>query len=232
MTQIFTKMHGCGNDFVIMYQPKTIDPEYVVDLSNRYTGVGFDQLLVLHHHHNDFVMRVFNQDGSEAMNCGNGLRCMAQFIHQRWMLTTFSIQCGGLSYLAKIESGAPFVLMPKPSVMDEVGEHTFVVLGNQHLIVWSQGHHESSLLALSLRFDANIHQVAVENNKMSLIPFERGVGLTQACGSGAVAAYWAAKHRRYVIQEVSMPGGTLFLNDDDDGLCQSGPTATVFEGQL
>ena len=232
MTQRFTKMHGCGNDFVIMFQPENINPEYVIELSNRHTGIGFDQLLVLYHQSNSFVMRVFNQDGSEAMNCGNGLRCMAKFIHQRWHLSAFSIQCGGLSYLAKIEFGAPFILMPKPSLLDEVNEHTFVVLGNQHLIVWSQGHHESSLLALSLQYNANVHQVVVENNKMNLIPFERGVGLTHACGSGAVAAYWAAKQRHIMVQEVSMPGGSLSLNHDDHGVWQSGPIAKVFEGQL
>ena len=93
MTLSFTKMHGLGNDFMVIdatERPLQLSPQQIALLSNRHTGIGFDQCLVVEKSHTpkvDFIYRIFNADGQEVGQCGNGARCLARFVHARGLTT-------------------------------------------------------------------------------------------------------------------------------------------------
>ena len=91
----FSKMHGLGNDFLVINaisQPFNADAAFISQLANRHTGIGFDQLLVIEPAKTaDFACRIFNADGSEAEQCGNGMRCVARFLHEEGLSKSKSL---------------------------------------------------------------------------------------------------------------------------------------------
>lgn len=276
----FTKMHGLGNDFMLLdliTQNFQLREEHVRLLADRRTGIGFDQLLVAEPPENptiDFRYRIFNADGSEAEQCGNGARCFVKFVRDRGltaksriMLETqnSSIECqierdGNVS----VNMGAP-ILQPEriPFVTDRpgiiynleipstVGSSkvrlclSVVSMGNPHAVLTVDNIDTAPVARLGPliekdpRFPARVNvgfMQVVNRNKIKLRVFERGVGETRACGSGACAAVVAGRLQGILDSqvEVCLTGGDLKISWDGDQqpVFMAGPASRVYEGRL
>lgn len=270
----FTKMHGIGNDFVVfdgINQTVELTPEKVRKISDRRFGIGCDQLLVVNvpeHPENDFRYRIFNYDGSEVENCGNGARCFAKFVRDKKLTGKNIIRvetlAGVLTLHAQkngditVDMGVP-VLEPKaiPFVADTFAntypltvendtlEISAVSMGNPHSVllvddtntanVEGLGKKIESHTAFPNRVNAGFMQV-VSRNEINLRVYERGVGETLACGTGACAAVVAGRLRNLLDTPVTvhLPGGDLQIEWQGEGqtVLMTGSATTVFHGQV
>lgn len=270
----FTKMHGLGNDFVMIdaiSQKITITPERARRLADRHFGVGCDQVLVVEPPLSadaDFRYRIFNHDGSEVENCGNGARCFAIFVRQRKLTGKRLIRAetaGGLLVLTVLPDNRVTVDMGVPQLEPEkipfqAPEQAFtyplhlrdtsleisaVSMGNPHAVtlVEDVSHYDVAGVgaqvechpAFPRRVNAGFMQV-INRREVRVRVFERGVGETLACGTGACAAVVAGRLRKLLDREVSvhLPGGVLAIRWDGENtpVLMTGPAATVFHGQV
>ena len=251
-----SKMHGAQNDFVLL-DARTAA---LGDLSafarwacDRRAGVGADGLLVLETSRNGAVrMRTINADGSEAEMCGNGVRCAARWLDEAGAgeRTAFETAAGtihteiiarGPEYQVRVAMGTPRI-----ASFDVPGfsEASFVDLGNPHVVVFCDDPSAVDLESVAERLQgdprlpdgANVHVVAVEDSGgLRVRHWERGVGLTMACGTGAVACAAVAIAQRRVISPVSVevPGGRLTVEWDGRGEAfLSGPAMRVFDAEV
>ena len=273
-------MHGLGNDFVLLdliSQNITIRDEQIKLLADRRLGVGFDQLLTVEPPDNpeaDFKYRIFNADGSEAEQCGNGARCLLRFVRDRGLTTktkikletnTGVIECelekdGNIS----VDMGRP-VLQPKciPFIADQAqilyklnvslplcgSEESVNIaslnIGNPHAVIVVEDVDESPVAQLGAaiekhrrfpdRVNVGFMQI-IARDHIRLRVFERGVGETRACGTGACAAVVAGRLQGLLDEtvEVSLPGGNLRITwqGDDSPVKMTGPACRVYEGRL
>ena len=277
----FTKMHGLGNDFVIVdavTQRVELSAERIRDLGDRHTGIGFDQLLMVETPDDpeaDFRYRIFNVDGSEAEQCGNGARCFARFVRDRELTrkqrivlqtNTSTIACTLHGDRVEVDMGepefeparVPFLVEHATRVSDveaispwrlDLEDGTVelipVSMGNPHAVVFV----EDVSRAEVERIGAAVQQHAafpesvnvgfcqiVDPGFMRLRVYERAVGETRACGSGACAAVTAAISLRRMNHrvKVSLPGGKLRIawQGTGAGTRMSGPAERAFEGRL
>jgi len=276
----FTKMHGLGNDFVLLdliTQNITIRDDQIRMLADRRVGIGFDQLLIVEPPGNpdiDFRYRIFNSNGMEAEQCGNGARCFLRFVRDRGLTTktkikletnTGVIECklekdGSVSVkmdTPKFEPRAiPFIASesqichavhirhPLSGKLQEINLTT-VNVGNPHAVIFVNDvdkaavseigpaieNHESFPEGVNVGFAE-----LISRTKIKLRVFERGVGETRACGTGACAAMAAGRLRGLLDDcvEVELPGGQLKIEwqGGDSPLMMNGPAARVFEGRL
>lgn len=258
----FTKMHGLGNDFIIVneltnkiaWQPLTI-----TKLSDRHRGIGFDQLLIIEPSQQaDFFCRIFNADGSEAEQCGNGLRCVARFIHEEGLKkqTHFAIETKAGVYPVQLENyehicvtmGAPQVknALVEIDVNSEVTALPISVLsvGNPHAIVKVTS--LQSAIPTQLGPAIATHRLFPEGanvgfmevlspNHIRLRTFERGSGETFACGSNACAAVVAGITNGWLKNKVNVEfqyGNLLIEWDGKSGpIHMTGPATRVFTGE-
>ena len=270
----FTKMHGLGNDFMVLDNRSgdiQFSTENIRAWSNRYTGIGFDQLLVVKAASvadAEFDYQIFNADGEEVEHCGNGARCFARYVYNRELTHSQSIRVNtvrGIITLHLLEDGQVSVLMGVPQfepaaipflaeqVSDfytlAVGDQSFQVgaasIGNPHVLlkVDDVDHAEVSKLGAAIesheRFPRRVNvgfMQVLDRQHMRLRVFERGVGETLACGSGACAAL-AIAHRQNLLDNtaiVSLPGGDLKIHwpNMQASIEMTGPCSTVFEGQI
>lgn len=269
----FTKMHGLGNDFVIVdcrTQPLALDAAAIRRFGDRHFGVGFDQLLTIEVARDPscaFAYGIWNTDGSKAGQCGNGLRCVA-----RWLARDGALGEGA----ARLESpsGAVAVeLLANDHVRADMGEPRFapsqiplvaeaeaeryaidvvgreveigaVSMGNPHALVEVDAIDVAPVAVLGPQIEhsaafvqgCNVGFAQVRaRDAISLRVWERGVGETLACGSGACAAVAVLRRRGRLDAEVrvSLPGGQLTIHWEGPGqtLWMSGPAAFVFEGE-
>jgi diaminopimelate epimerase len=211
----FCKMHTLGNDFVILdtiQNPNiTLNPQTLQKLGNRNTGIGFDQLLCLSLHPNGFKTTIYNQDASQAANCGNGLLALAHyclkyhlpnqtpsfFIYHNNTQTEahnhnnqITLNMGQAKQMQQLT--LPQELNPNPN---QTQPNPIIHLGNQHLIIKCHNLNQKQLEQIGLychnnqEKNLNVHLVKQENpTTLSILSYERGVGITLACGSGACAA--------------------------------------------
>jgi diaminopimelate epimerase len=280
----FSKMHGLGNDFMVMdlvSQPVHLEPQMVARLGDRRTGVGFDQLLAVEPPTDpdaDFFYRIYNNDGSEAEQCGTGARCFATFINANRLSVKRKLRLQSLSGTITTElreDGSVAVDMGIPSVepaevpfdtaattpapeADEVagpGQHisadgetyriTPVSIGNPHGVLFVASVADADVErigALLTRHEAfpegaNIGFCEiVDPGFMRLRVYERGVGETRACGTGACAAVVAAQLAGHCEQriKVSLPGGKARIHWGGTGqpIIMTGPSCLVYEGQI
>ena len=278
MKLAFTKMHGLGNDFAVVdliTQRAKLTKARIAELADRHRGIGFDQLLTVEPPERpeaDFRYRIFNTDGSEAEQCGNGARCFARFVaargltkKQRLVLEVTS----GLITATRLDDGWIEVDMGPPNfdpstfpvrpgaraqqagrvfrIATEQGEAevTLVSMGNPHGVLFVPSVAEAPVAGLGAalqRHEAFPQSLnvgfceVVDRQRLRLRVFERAVGETQACGSGACAALAAAHERGLVGDEVAvaLPGGELRLSWKGPGhpLMMAGPTAIAYEGQV
>ncbi len=281
----FTKMHGLGNDFVLLdliSQNIHIREDQIRALGDRRTGIGFDQLLLVEPPRNpqfDFRYRIYNADGSEAQQCGNGARCFVRFVRDRGLTTKTEVSLetntGGIR--CKLErDGNITVNMGPPSLAPEqipfIAElpriqyelelcssslsHmgcdqvervciTPVNIGNPHAVLTVPDVDQAPLARLGPliqkhpRFPESVNvgfMEVVSRTKIKLRVFERGVGETRACGSGACAAVVAGRLQGILDDqvEVSLPGGKLEITwgGDNADIMMVGSACRVFEGRL
>jgi diaminopimelate epimerase len=238
-----TKMHGTRNDFVIVDQR----PGAGVDLStfakrvcDRRAGIGADGVIALFPSGAaDVRMRVINADGSEAEMCGNGARCAARYLYDAGEGAQFRFETGAgiveagvlATGLVRIGMGVPqFAQAPVPPGA------TFVSMGNPHAILFVEDLDAVDLEALGKNYpQLNVHAAQIlDERRITMRHYERGVGFTHACGTGAVACA-AAAIRAGLAQSpvtVSVPGGDLLIEWDGEGEAYlTGPAVRVFDGE-
>ncbi len=263
----FHKMHGLGNDFVIVDQRSgklALSAEQIQRIGDRRRGVGFDQLLLIEPSEQaDVFMRVYNPDGSEAGACGNGTRCVARLMMEEHGLNRVMIETragvleaapGLRGYAVKMGRpglGWDEIPLAKPTdtlFLDiEAGplsRPTAVSMGNPHAVFFVDDADAIDLETLGPGLErhelfperANIGVASIiDPETIRLRVFERGVGITDACGSGACAAVVAAVRRDLTpnAASVRLDGGRLHITWGEDGqVTMTGPATHSFKGRF
>ena len=265
MTKIrFTKMHGAGNDYIYvntMQYPIQDPSELAIRWSDRHKGIGSDGLVLIGTSpvpEADFSMRIFNADGSEAMMCGNASRCIGKYLYERGMTTNTRIQLLTLSGIktlnllatdGKVQSVT--VDMLEPVLEDErlfvptrgLKEGVFVSMGNPHYVVFTDNVNQVEETGKVLEYHpafpqrCNIEFAQVmEDGSIRTRVWERGSGITQACGTGACATAVAAAitGRAGRTSKIIMDGGNLAIEwrESDNHVYMTGPAEFVFDGEI
>jgi diaminopimelate epimerase len=276
----FTKMHGAGNDFVVLdgvRQRIDLRPEQWRLLADRHFGIGADQLLLVEPPDSpevDFVYRIFNADGGEVEQCGNGARCFVRFVVDQGLTQRRRLRVrtlGGIIEPALEEDGRVTVDMGAPAFepsripfdadgLEPVGEGddrlwpielpgglqrlvSVVSMGNPHAVQQVDDVDaapvalEGPLVERHRRFPARVNagfMQVLDAHRIRLRVYERGVGETLACGSGACAAV-AAGIRRGLLRspvDVQTRGGMLTISWDGGSVKMTGPALSVFSGEI
>ena len=260
----FTKMHGCGNDYIYIntMEYDIPNPSEAARLwSDRHKGIGSDGLVLIGGStipEADFSMRIFNADGSEAMMCGNASRCIGKYLYERGLTKQTEIRLLTLSGIKTlslhIKDGlveSVTVDMLEPVLEEEsqfipsrgLTQGTFVSMGNPHYVIFTddvdQVSEKGAALEQHLAFPqrCNIEFAHVlENGSIRTRVWERGSGITQACGTGACATAVAAvlTGRANRISQIVMDGGTLTIEwcESDNHVYMTGPAEFVFDGEI
>ncbi len=279
----FAKMHGLGNDFMVLdlisqhFMPR---PEQIQAWSDRHLGIGFDQLLIVALPDDpdvDFRYQIFNADGTEAEQCGNGARCVAKLVADKGLSVKPSIRfqtCNGIIEASLLGNDQVEVDMGPPglepatvpcdpgqavgeatlgdaaqyTLADEAGEqHQLSVasMGNPHGVILVDDITSARVDEIGARLTvhpffperANIGfcQI-VDRGFIRLRVFERGVGETRACGTGACAAAVTSRLAGLTDEKVkvSLPGGKVRIRWQGPGhaVKMTGPATLVYEGQI
>jgi diaminopimelate epimerase len=263
MTTEFVKMHGCGNDFVIIdgrLWPLELPSHRAAAIANRHTGIGCDQVIVMQPAESaDAFMLITNPDGSEAGACGNATRCVADILMRETGRSAVTIRTvsGDLAAvrrpdgLIQVDMG-PAKLnwrdIPLARPMDTIrlelpGEPAAVSLGNPHVTFFLSNLDSVPILEAGPRLErdslfpqrANVgFAQIIDTATIRLRVWERGAGLTLACGSGACAALVNANRRGLADRRarVVLDGGSLDIEWREDGhVLMAGPVATAFHGR-
>ncbi|MDA9210769.1 diaminopimelate epimerase [Methylophilaceae bacterium] len=253
----FTKMHGIGNDFIILNQitnQYNLTPKIIKLLSHRQFGIGFDQLLIIESSLNpkaEFKYRIFNADGDEVEQCGNGARCFYRYIKNKNLSQNSPITVetkSGLIILSEYLENLISVDMGKPIFKEKISDlFTSVSIGNPHAVLEPLEKDEEwgEALKLCKEIQANNSlfpngvnvgmMKVIDKNNLQLKVLERGSGITLACGSGACAASVTAILKGLVNSPVTvhMDGGNLIIDWDGlNSITMSGPAEIVFEGEF
>ncbi|WP_439534306.1 diaminopimelate epimerase [Polymorphobacter sp.] len=260
----FLKMHGLGNDFLLFdarTEPLSLTAQQVRALGDRRTGIGFDQMIVLEPSDTASVrVRFFNCDGSEAGACGNGSRAVAAHLGGQLSMETEGglLSASATAGHAEVDMGAPrfdWAEVPLayamdtahlPLAWDELTDPSAVSVGNPHIVFEVADAAAIPLESLGPRIETdpifpqaiNVGVAQVESpTAITLRVWERGAGLTRACGTGAVAAVAALQRRGRLSTampiRVAMPGGTLTVRRDASGhLHLAGPAVVAYRGEV
>ena len=244
-----SKMHGTLNDFVVVDQRES---SAVSDLAvfarqvcDRRGGVGADGLIALFPSQRAYArMRIINADGSEAEMCGNGMRCAVRFLSERGEGDRFTIETLGGDIGAEVlEKGDAYRIRLNVGVPRfehralPFSDAAFVVVGNPHVVIFADALDAVDLVSVGKRMsDVNVHVAAVRDRHwIDVLHHERGVGLTNACGTGAVACAAAAIKRGIADSPVDahVPGGVLTVDWDGTGEAfLTGPAVRVFDARI
>ncbi len=246
----FLKMEGLGNDFVVLEGPRDVRPSQVKAWCDRRRGIGADGVLVVTPLAGDRVrMEYWNADGSPAEMCGNGLRCVARLARDRGWVggDVFTVVTAVGDREARIGAEVTVqVGVPEPHREKAIEVAGMVVrrvdVGNPHAVAFVDDPAAIAVEELGHRIGtdavfpsgANIEFAAVRGeNLIELRVWERGVGETLACGSGAAAATAIAHELGRVgkTTTVRLPGGDLVVTLDERGAWLTGPANYVFEGE-
>lgn len=262
-TLAFHKMHGLGNDFVIVdarQQSVAMTDRLAHALADRRTGIGCDQLILLEAAESaDLAMRIFNADGSEVEACGNAARCVTQLVGHKARIATSGGTISGTpgASEATLDMGEPrfdWDAIPLAYAMDtarmpvgweELTEPIAVNIGNPHVIFFVENAAEVDLERLGPiiendplfpeRINVNVATVQGDGS-ITLRVWERGAGLTRACGTGACATTVAAVRRKLVRggeTTVHLPGGDLAISwEAGREVSMTGPATHVFTGEI
>ena len=268
----FTKMHGIGNDFIVIdavTQSFRAEAAQMRQLADRHFGIGCDQILIVEPPElpqNDFRYRIFNADGGEVENCGNGARCFAQFVRERGLSgqNVLRVETAGGEIILYFEAEGIRVDMGQPvfepanipfqaeqqqlsypvTVLDQQWSIGAISMGNPHCVLCVDDVDQAAVATLGPIFEShplfpqrvNVgFMQRLDRNHIRLRVFERGVGETLACGTGACAA---VVHGIQLGQldskvKVDLPGGQLMIEWQQGQSVQLiGPAETVFEGKI
>ena len=274
----FTKMHGIGNDFIVLDHTKSpfqLTKEIIQSLSHRQLGIGCDQLLVVENStlkDVDFKYRIFNQDGNEVEQCGNGARCFYRFVKDKHLTDKASIRVETKSgvielteddeHMIEVNMGEP-IFNPKliPFISDtEKNEYSISInlpdkkgliniaalsMGNPHAVITVEDINKAHVKTLGAYLESHAlfpkrvnvgFMEIVTPHHIRLRVFERGVGETLACGTGACAAAVSGIKRQLLSTpvKVDMTGGSLSIDwkGDTNPVMMKGPAVTIFEGDI
>ncbi|MCK5395184.1 MAG: diaminopimelate epimerase [Gammaproteobacteria bacterium] len=269
----FTKMHGLGNDFVVINaisQTINLSSEQIKAIADRHFGVGCDQLLLVEkseHDDAEFRYRIFNADGGEVEQCGNGARCFAMFVREQGLTTNSVISvetARGLIELivngdqVTVNMGIPDFNPVSLPFLEENQAETYdlmvndvvyaigaVSVGNPHAVMLvddidgididTLGKAIESHPMFPNRVNAGFVQI-INRSEIRLRVYERGVGETRACGTGACAAVAVGRLRNKLDEQVTvhLHGGDLNISWSGEGyaLLMTGPATTVFQGKI
>jgi diaminopimelate epimerase len=275
----FTKMHGLGNDFIVVEDTAEewdLAPAAIMLLCDRNFGIGADAVLIVRRAtvpDAEYLMLYFNADGSQAEMCGNGIRCVAKYLVDRKLVEgdAFAVETlGGVKHIevvrdydgtmatATVDMGMP-VLDPAqiPTTFEgtqvyecpvETDLGTFrvtaVSMGNPHAIIWVDDVDDAPVETVGPvienhpRFPKKTNvefAQSLDDETIRLRVWERGVGETLACGTGACATLVAATLalRTGRSATIELPGGELFVRwNEDDHVLMSGPATEVFTGTM
>jgi len=270
----FTKMHGLGNDFVVidaLSQRVALDRAQLRAIADRRRGIGCDQILLVEaaqQPDTDFYYRIFNADGGEVEQCGNGARCIARFVRDRGLSSNDEINvgtAGGNIRLfpeprnqVRVDMGQPRLApdeIPFDAIHEalsyplKVDDQTISIgalsMGNPHAVLLVNDVAQAPLAQLGPAIErhprfpkrTNVGFMAVrDRNYIDLRVFERGVGETRACGTGACAAvvYGRLHDRLDSPVQVHLPGGALVISWQGIGepVWMTGPAVKVFDGRI
>jgi len=260
MRRHFHKMHGLGNDFVIVdarQEPFEVTLVLARAIADRRTGVGCDQLIVLEPSDTaDLRMRIWNSDGGEVESCGNATRCVIQLTGAKTIDSDGGLLEGD-SVDAEVEVSIgeprfgwdeiplayPMDTAALPMAWDALQRPMALNVGNPHLVFFVDNPLDIDLHELGPRIEhdaafperINVNVAQVAGNDIHLKTWERGAGLTLACGTGACATAVAAiKSKRATSPvKVTMPGGSLTISwEPGQQIRMRGAATHVFEGEL
>ena len=257
-------MEGAGNDFVVLdatRAPFALAREQLRRLADRHFGVGCDQVLVVEKARkpgNDFRYRIFNADGGEVEQCGNGARCFVKYVHARGLTAKREIRVETLAGVivprleedgeVSVDMGPPRMESPLVQPLEVDGarvELAILSMGNPHAVqlvadveaapVAAQGPRLEHHARFPQRVNAGYMQV-VDRHALRLRVWERGAGETLSCGTGACAAAVAGIARGLLDSPVRVQtrGGALTIAwaGGDNAVWMKGPARTVFEGRI
>lgn len=259
----FTKMQGLGNDYLYVFAAAL--PPHVAALtkrlSDRHFGVGADGMIfILPSDKADFMMRIFNADGSEAEMCGNGIRCVGKYVYDKGYTdkTRLTVETlAGIKTLAlhvangsvqtvTVDMGHVTVGAPQTVTAAESAVQLLPVnMGNPHAVMFVNNAEDAPLATVGAALSVhpafpdgvNVEFVsAADSTHLRMRVWERGSGVTLACGTGACAAVAAAIAAGFCTKNtavtVMLDGGTLTVQvDENGGVTMTGPAETVFEGE-
>ena len=269
----FTKMHGLGNDFVLIDAVKQnikVTSQLAKRLADRHLGIGCDQVLVLEPpstKHVDFDYRIFNADGTEVEQCGNGARCLGRYILDQRLSGKKSLLLKTQNRVMEIQSKPKRLISVNMSAplfepaqipfhadnqqilysieADKTLNISALSMGNPHAVIQVDDINTAPVEAVGRQlqqhacFPESVNvgfMQIIDRQHMKLRVFERGVGETQACGSGACAAAVAAIQQNLAdhLITVELTGGELQIEwrGDDQPVMMTGPAVTVFQGQI
>ncbi|MFZ7103128.1 MAG: diaminopimelate epimerase [Peptococcaceae bacterium] len=273
----FTKMHGLGNDFIIVNrfneEQRQDYSALAAKLCDRHFGIGADGLiLVLPSAEADIRMRIFNSDGSEPEMCGNGIRCFAKYVFAEGLIRQKIMRVETLAGIivpeiildndkvvsVKVDMGEPQlersqipmlgpygnVLKEKITINDQEFEISAVSMGNPHCIIFLadltdiQLEKWGPLLEKHKLFPnkTNVEFVQIKNREEAVVRvWERGAGVTLACGTGACAVLVAGVQNDLLAREslIRLPGGDLMIHwAENNHLYMTGPAKEVFRGNI
>lgn len=240
----FTKMHGCGNDFLIVDGPLEIDAARVRALCDRRMGVGADGILVVGAaRERTWPLVIHNADGSIADACGNGSRCVARYLLDRHGGERLELDTASGVVRAWRDPEGIAIELAAPQLGESVRidgrEARTVRVGNPNVMIFVDDPAREDLVALAaastaIAGPANVGALHASGaGEIALRVHERGVGETLACGTGSCAAVAAAIARGDVTSDtvrVRLPGGTLVVRPRGDRYELAGPAEYVFTG--
>lgn len=260
----FTKMHGLGNDYVFIDCTNNKNfisnpSQFSKIISNRNFGVGSDGLILIEDSKiADFKMRIFNSDGSEAEMCGNGIRCVGKYVFESNLTQKTIIEIETLAGVKQVslklknnKVNSVSVCIGKYKILEELELNiidtnftiTPVLVGNPHAVIFVK-----DLAKLQIEKYApfienhkvfpnktNVEFVEVINpNFIKIKVWERGSGITLACGTGACASTAVAFNKKFIYKSpnIELPGGILqtYIDEKTNNIYLSGPAVTVYSG--
>jgi diaminopimelate epimerase len=265
----FTKMHGCGNDYIYVdasRYPIANPAAFAIRYSDRHKGIGSDGLVLIGRSpvpEADFSMRIFNADGSEAMMCGNASRCIGKYVYERGLTDKTEVRLLTLSGIktlrlhiknnqaesVTVDMGEPQFEVPEQFILNRgLDKGTFVSMGNPHYVIFTNDvdqvaekgrvleHHPAFPQRCNIEFARSIEASSgAVGGAFRTRVWERGSGITQACGTGACATAVAAclSGRAGRESDIVMDGGALHIEwrESDNHVYMTGPAEFVFEGE-
>lgn len=273
----FSKMHGLGNDFVVIdaiSQTINLSADQIRFLADRHFGVGCDQLLLVETtelENVDFRYRIFNSDGGEVEQCGNGARCFARFVRDKGLTDKNKIRVETESGIIELHidnnenvtvdmGAADFKPASLPMNVESLNipgsgkyslpvnnqtiEFGAVSMGNPHVVMLVDNVDSANVETLGPLLEAHVifprrvnvgFMQIVDRQNLRLRVYERGVGETMACGTGACAAVAVAQQWGLVDNnvQVQLPGGILTIQLTDNGsVLLIGDAVMVFDGKI
>ena len=258
----FLKMHGLGNDFVIIDAREKnigVSEKIISGISDRHFGVGFDQLAVISNGETDAYLSFYNSDGSESFACGNATRCIARYLmdessKENLTLTTKhgTIQAVDLGNgVTSVNMGQPGLEWDKVPLSENIptleppieGSPTATGMGNPHCTFFVEDAEKINLEEMGPKFEnhplfperTNVQFASITaRDQIRMRVWERGAGVTLASGSSSCATAVAANRKGLTEKKVQieLDGGILSVDWREDGVWMTGPTMQVFTGSF